>query len=550
MSRGCARGVARPAGRALRTVASVSFAAWLACSNGVASGQPDTASTPNTTAQPAPAAQPTPAAQQAPAAQTAPAAHPAPAEAAPAAQTAPAGDASPAPQPEHTADAATAAQPAPPAEPPALEPGFDPSHTPIDPEDKRKLPDYDGREDPTTAGDVLLWIPRLVLSPLYLVSEFVIRRPLGFLITQAELSNLPSVLYDFLTFGPNKEAGILPIAFLDFGFEPSVGLYFFWNNALFKGHDLRVRGSTWGQDWMAGSISSRTAIGKNTSFALRFSGTQRPDLVFFGEGPNSLQSERSRYGATTWETEAEIDAGWGRASRIRVDVGLRSRRFRDGRYGDDPTLREAVRAGDFELPDGYRDGYFIFYNRILFALDSRKARPQPGSGVRFELRAEQGSELDDGPNSYLRYGGWVGAFYDLNDRGRVVGLWVGAMFSDPLQGKVPFTELVTLGGAEAMRGFVPGRLYGRSAAAMTLNYRWPVWVFLDGSIQLSVGNVFDEHLEDFEPDLLRFSGAIGVESVGSSDSGLEVMFGVGSETFRHGGQITSFRFIFGSHYGF
>jgi hypothetical protein len=416
--------------------------------------------------------------------------------------------------------------------------------------EKRPVPDYDGREEPTTAGDVLIWIPRIVLSPLYVVSEYVIRQPLGFLIRGAERLNLPAALYDFFTFGPNHEAGILPIAFLDFGFEPSLGLYFFWDNALFEGNDLRVRGSTWGQDWLAGSISSRTRFAKKASWAVRVTGLQRPDFVFFGEGASSLESARSRYGATTWETEAEIDVGWGRASRIRADVGYRNRHFRDGYYSDDPTLREAVRANDFELPDGYREGYSVVYSRLLLALDSRRPRPYPGSGVRFEARAEQGSEVQASPNTYLRYGGALGAFYDLTDHGRVISLWGAVMLSDPLQGEVPFTELATLGGSEAMRGFVPGRLYGRSAAALTLQYRWPVWVKLDGSIQLSVGNVFGEHFEDFEPELLRFSGAIGVESVGSSDSALEILFGVGSETFRHGGQITSLRFILGSHYGF
>jgi hypothetical protein len=415
---------------------------------------------------------------------------------------------------------------------------------------KRAVPDYDGREEPTTAGDVLLWVPRVLLSPFYVVSEFVIRRPLGFLITQAELSNLPSALYEFLTFGPNHEAGIAPIAFLDFGFEPSVGLYFFWNNALFEGHDVRVRASTWGQDWLAGSISSRTRFAPDASWAIRASGLQRPDFVYFGEGANSLQKDRSRYGATTWEIEGEIDIGWGRANRIRADFGFRDRRFRDGNFEHDPTLRRAVRQGDFPLPDGYREGYTILYNRLLFALDTRRKRPAPGTGVRLELRAEQGSEIDDKPNTYIRYVGALGGFYDLNDRGRVISLWGAVAFSDPLLGEVPFTELVTLGGTEAMRGFVPGRLYGRSGVAATLQYRWPVWVWLDGSIQLAVGNVFDEHLQNFKPDLLRFSAAIGVESVGSRDSAVEILFGLGSETFRHGGQITSFRFIFGSHYGF
>ena len=54
-------------------------------------------------------------------------------------------------------------------------------------EQKRKLPDYDGRGGtPQTPGQKALWVPRILLSPLYFVSEFVIRRPLGAAITAAE----------------------------------------------------------------------------------------------------------------------------------------------------------------------------------------------------------------------------------------------------------------------------------------------------------------------------------------------------------------------------
>src|SRR5215510_5325989 len=76
---------------------------------------------------------------------------------------------------------------------------------------KRALPDYDGRPETTTTGDALLVIPRVILSPLYLVSEYVLRRPLGFLVSAAERANLPEVLYDFFLFGPNHSAGIVPI---------------------------------------------------------------------------------------------------------------------------------------------------------------------------------------------------------------------------------------------------------------------------------------------------------------------------------------------------
>src|SRR5262245_25300204 len=91
---------------------------------------------------------------------------------------------------------------------------------------KRQLPDYDGRGGaPTSPGRKALWLPRVLLSPLYFVSEYVVRRPLGYAITAAERAELPAALYDFFAFGPDHKAGVVPIALLDFGFEPSVGLY-------------------------------------------------------------------------------------------------------------------------------------------------------------------------------------------------------------------------------------------------------------------------------------------------------------------------------------
>jgi hypothetical protein len=101
-----------------------------------------------------------------------------------------------------------------------------------------------------------------------------------------------------------------------------------------------------------------------------------------------------------------------------------------------------------------------------------------------------------------------------------------------------------------MRGFVPGRLLGRSSAVATLRYRWPIWIWLDGSIQLATGNVFDAHLSGFQAKLLRLSAAIGVESVGSPDSSVELLLGAGTETFEHGTQVTSLRLVVGSNHGF
>ena len=156
--------------------------------------------------------------------------------------------------------------------------------------DKRQLPDYDGRGGPpTTPGDVLLWGPRILLLPPYFVSEYILRRPLGYAIAGAERSGLPALLYDFFTFGPDHNAGVFPTAYIDFGFYPSVGLYGFWNDAFFKGHDLRLRGATWGKNWLSASFAERFHLDESSNdlFALQASGLRRPDYAFFGIGPES-----------------------------------------------------------------------------------------------------------------------------------------------------------------------------------------------------------------------------------------------------------------------
>ena len=96
-----------------------------------------------------------------------------------------------------------------------------------------------------------------------------------------------------------------------------------------------------------------------------------------------------------------------------------------------------------------------------------------------------------------------------------------------------------------MPGFFPGRLIDRSAAVATLRYKWPIGPWVAGSIQGAVGNVFGRHLDDFDTKLLRLSAAVGIESDSSPDSSFELMFGLGTETFEHGAQVDSLRFLVG-----
>ncbi|MDB4947015.1 MAG: hypothetical protein JWP97_6549 [Labilithrix sp.] len=417
---------------------------------------------------------------------------------------------------------------------------------------KRAVPDYDGRgPEPTTAGDVSLWIPRVLLSPLYVVSEYVIRRPLGLLLTTAERNNWPEAVRNFFTFGPEKKAGILPTAFLDLGFRPSVGIYAFWDDLLGPGNHLRLHFSTFGPDWVQAAVADKIPVGKSSFFDIRVEGVHRPDQVFHGLGPESRQANRSRYGLDMLQARPVFETTWWKGSRVTIEGGLRYVDFRDDACCSDPSVVTRVREGTLVAPPGFADGYTAAYERGELTIDSRDQRPASQTGVRLEVYGEQGSNVRRAADNWVKYGGSLGGFVDVKNN-RTVSLSVTTMFVDPLSARavIPFTEQVVLGGSGPMRGYLYGRLIDRSAAVATFKYRWPIWVFLDGSIQAAVGNVFGPQLENFKPDLLRFSSSVGVESVGTADHTFEVLVGLGTETFASGANVNSARLLFGTNRGF
>lgn len=419
---------------------------------------------------------------------------------------------------------------------------------------KRPLPDYDGRPEPTTAGDVLLWVPRLVVSPLYLTSEYLIRKPLGGLIIGVENNRVVQKALYVFTFAGASKIGFVPTFLVDFGFLPSVGVYFFWDDALVPHNHVRVHFGTWGIDWLKIGVTDRYDVGENASAAMRFSYSRRMDNLFFGLGPDSNEDLKSRYGATTVDVGPNYEMKVAPTLMMRTAVGFRDTSFSEGTCCLNLPVQQRIRAGQLAEPPRLADGYTAGYQRAELAFDTRSKRPAPQSGIRIAADGEPAFDVSRrAGNSWLRYGGTAGAFWDVTGKARVLSLSASARFVDPMQGEgtqIPFTELVTLGGDGLMRGFLPGRLIDRSAAVATLAYQWPIWVFLDGSLQASVGNVFGAGLKDFETKKLRLSTGFGFRTNNSPDHQFEVLAGFGTNTFENGAAITSFRLAVGATRGF
>lgn len=428
------------------------------------------------------------------------------------------------------------------------------------PLEKRRAPDYDGRGGaPTTPGQRALIVPRVLLFPAYVVSEYLVRRPLEAAIGYAERSGWPAAIYDFLALGEKHPAGAVPFALVDFGFQPSVGIYAYWDDAGFRGHQLRFRGSTWGPSWLSGTLTERFFVGQPLEMSLTGTLTRRPDYAFYGIGPDARESDKVRYSGDTAYARFQSRFTFKGRDFVETNIGYRGARYGHtdwdesdrGKPDFEPSLDDAVANGELAEPAGFRDGYRAPFAGVRLLLDTRGASRER-DGMRLDVSAEQSADLANTPASgWLRYGGTLWAFVDLNDSGRTLSLSVTAVLVDPHgERPVPFTQLASLGGGRTMPGFRSGRLADRSAAVAMLRYSWPIWLALGGTLQAGVGNVFGEHFEGFRPGRARLSTAFGLETHGSRDSIFHALVGLGTETFESGAELDSIRFLLGVRDGF
>lgn len=420
----------------------------------------------------------------------------------------------------------------------------------------RELPDYDGRSEPgMSPEDAILWIPRVILWPIYAILDYVVRRPLGFILTTGERER-----WDALQFPPISETepdwGLVPTIFVDFGFQPSGGLYLWTEDVLVPRNQMRFQIGFGGIDWLRGNVVDRYSFDErgDTIFEATLDAWMRPDRLFLGIGGDARSDRVSRYGRRQIDGTLAFRFRPWRSSFLRISTGVSANEFYDGSYVDrsdgQVPISEAFAQGWFERPPGW-DGYVAYWQRVEGAIDTRQPRPVEGSGVRLEAHLEQGFDamrvLD---RRWLLYGGGVGAFWEV-DAGRTLGLWLVTGFATALGPEaVPFTELPDLGGRGRMTAFRQGWLIGESVIAASLEYRYPIWVSVDGFVNVSAGNAFGPHLQDFDVEKLRMSFALGLRTVGDPDQSFTLQIGVGTDTFSNGTEPAILRVTAGMQEGF
>jgi len=95
---------------------------------------------------------------------------------------------------------------------------------PIAAGERRPIPDY-GRPPPPppTAREAFLWVPRTLLLPARLTTEYVLVQPTMAFVRWGDEHYVFRRIYDFLTWDDGR-SGIYPVAGFDLGVKSTVGL--------------------------------------------------------------------------------------------------------------------------------------------------------------------------------------------------------------------------------------------------------------------------------------------------------------------------------------
>lgn len=437
-------------------------------------------------------------------------------------------------------------------------------------QERRRRPDYGRASEPSSVARHALWLPRVLLAPAYVAGDLV-SRPLAALAVIAEKNHWRVRLYDFFTFGAENQIGVFPIGRIDTGFDPSVGVYVFWNGVR-RSSDIRARAMTGGSNWWSADVQWRVPLGPET-LVLVLSFSKRPDSAFHGLGSDS-SPEAARFDEQRLETRLRYRVPVAPDLALTALIGQQWVVFdASGAAGQESSLASAIEAGRFTAPPALDGGLLAVTTALRMDFDTRSGRftsnPRlasdyarvSGTGVAVggfveqhtglrKTRAEPEEEARF--PAWLSYGGRLLGAVDVTGTQRRLELELYTGLTEPLPGagEVPFTEQVSLGGARPLRGFGSRRLIDRSGAVATLRYRWPIWTALDGMLHYAVGNVFGPELRGFRLSQLRASFGVGITTATESDQSFEVLVAFGTETFEAGGAIESTRLTAGTSINF
>lgn len=416
-----------------------------------------------------------------------------------AAATAPAAQAgTPPPAPTTTSPPATSSSP------PAT------SEVATAPPDTRPPPDVaagersDGRLDPRPPRHWRL-VPEILLFPLRALF-WAIQWPVGAALRLEDRDHPFKRLVNGLTWSGGTR-GLRPAFYYSTIYVPEFGLKYFDHLSLGVDTRLDLTTTVGGAHYVYTDLlvePTRTTGPIGVVFDLTFD--RRGDLLWNGLGNHTYSdAPNGRYlmNALISNLVLRVRPWYGLQFFANVGTGLK--RFDNGdRVGGDPGVSFVF---DTTTIPGFTHGTTYVRTGLGFELDTRATPLHGASGLVLRGAFDYSHGIDGDTSEYERLAGMLGVPINLWSGTRVLWLQAATMLTwQNGDTPVPFSELPTLGGPNDLRGFRFQDFRDFTSFYVTAEYRWPVWMWVDGALFFDYGGVFGENYAGFgarrmQPDL-------------------------------------------------
>lgn len=231
---------------------------------------------------------------------------------------------------------------------------------------------------------------------------------------------------------------------------------------------------------------------------------RHPQQDYFGIGPSSSQSNRAKYGHNEIQTGGWI--GYEILDNFFITphayfIWNRSQHGKDGTSVEDRFAPSEIQSFDDSV-------YYIDFGFSLIH-DTRdsEAAPERGGTRRLTFKRFQSLGLTNYDyNEYqLDIAQYIPSFYD-NHVLVLRNVW---NFQQSTGGEIPFYRLVKIDINSPVRGFSYGRYTDTADVVFNVEYRFPVWRFMDGVFFFDSGRVF-KNPSDFSFKHFKYAGGGGI----------------------------------------
>ena len=250
--------------------------------------------------------------------------------------------------------------------------------------------------------------------------------------------------------------------------------------------------------WAIGSVKQFYSVGtglelprltsQRLDVTLRAAHLDMPQLDFYGQGPNSLKSNRTDYRREDTWLDAGVD--WHALRHVKAHCKAGQLWLNVGPGISDSVTSTNLKFGPDQAPGiDVQTNYFVGGCGVGFDFRDHPDFPRKGTALFLDYRRYLAETLSI--NSFHQATGSIEQYIPFFNEKRVIALHAAANMSFNNHNQVvPFYMQTTLGGFNDLRGYRPLRFYDDNAAWVNAEYRWEVSTGLDLAVFGDAGEVF------------------------------------------------------------